>query len=132
MPCLCTTLVLALRLTSLTRMVIVLGPGLRSIVFWTLSKPVAVIWTRLLPGSTSASESGVLPTKTRSMNTDAPGTSVSSVSDASFGAAAGGGTAGSVVFFAGAFRGVSATGLAGVGTGSFFFGMMRGGPEDAG
>ena len=87
MPCLCTTLVLALRLTSLTRIVIAFGPGSRSIVFCTLSNPVAVICTRLLPGSSLSSESGVLPTNWRSMNTDAPGTSVSSVSDASFGAA---------------------------------------------
>ncbi len=50
MPCLCTTGVRALRLTSLTRIVTAFGPGLSSMVFWTLSKPVAVSCTRLLPG----------------------------------------------------------------------------------
>ncbi len=133
MPCLCTTLTLALRLTSLTRIVIAFGPGSRSIVFCTLSNPVAVSCTRLEPGSSLSSESGVLPTNWRSMNTDAPGTSVSSCSDASVGAAeagAGAGSAGAV--FGAALRGASATGLAGVGTGSFFLGTMRGAAGSAG
>ena len=124
MPCLCTTVVLALRLTSLTRMVIAFGPGSRSIVFWTLSKPVAVSCTRLVPGSSLSSESGVLPTNWRSMNTDAPGTSDSSVSDASVGAAARGrrGRGGSA-FFGAAFFGARPRLAA---SDRLFLGTMRG------
>ena len=127
MPCLCTTAVLALRLTSLTRIVIAFGPGLSSMVFCTLSKPVAVSCTRLVPGSSLSSESGVLPTNWRSMNTDAPGTSDSSVSDASVGAAgAGAAGSGAAVLRRRPCAASSATGSAGVGTGSSFLGTMRG------
>ncbi len=93
-------------------------------VFWTLSKPVAVSCTRLLPGWSLSSESGVLPTNWRSMNTDAPGTSDSSVSDASVGAAGAAGAGAGVVsaFWAAAFFGVSvATGEGG----ATFLGTMR-------
>src|SRR5215203_6013131 len=126
--CLWTTATLALRETSLTRMVMVFAPGPSSIVFCTLSNPAAVNCTRLLPGCSFSSDSGVLPTNWRSMNTDAPGTSDSSVSEANVGAAAVAAAASAAALAGGAvLRGASAGGVLGAGTGSSFLGMMRGG-----
>src|SRR5436190_22706399 len=109
-------------------MLTVLGPGLSSIVLLTLSNPVAVTWMRLLPGSSLSSESGVMPTNCRSMNTDAPGTSVSSFSDASVGAAGAVGAGGGSGFFGAAplrVAIVATDGAIGVG-GSTFLGITLG------